>query len=352
MGTQTSKKKQLKRSKKKNERIDKSLQKDSNNLDQQIKLLLLGSGGSGKTTLIKQIHLIYKDGFDPLLKELYKKTIRKNLVIHTVELIEGMKRVNLSLQPQSKLIASKLINFKREYCDETTPNLKKVIKFLWKDPNVKRAFQLRSVLQIPETHGYYLNNIDRITEENYVPSETDILKCRIPTTGVNTVDFNLEGLTWTIVDVGGQRSERRKWIHQFESVQTIIYIVAISEYDQKLYENENVNRLKEAFDLFETTINNEYFEKTNCVLLFNKMDLFEEKIKKVPLSECFSEYKDGSDSSQAKKFISNKFLEIFETRKRKIWSYSTCATDTNKIRTIFENIKELVMETILNKKLL
>lgn len=42
-----------------------------------------------------------------------------------------------------------------------------------------------------------------------------------------------------MVDVGGQRSERRKWIHSFENVISIIFLVALSEYDQILFESEN-----------------------------------------------------------------------------------------------------------------
>jgi hypothetical protein len=47
-------------------------------------------------------------------------------------------------------------------------------------------------------------------------------------------------------DVGGQRSERKKWIHCFENVTTILFLVAISEYDQLLFEDETVNRMQEA----------------------------------------------------------------------------------------------------------
>ena len=47
-----------------------------------------------------------------------------------------------------------------------------------------------------------------------------------------------------MVDVGGQRSERRKWIHCFESVTTVIYLVALSEYDQVLFENTKEVRAK------------------------------------------------------------------------------------------------------------
>ena len=40
-------------------------------------------------------------------------------------------------------------------------------------------------------------------------------------------------------DVGGQRSERKKWIHCFENVTSIIFCVALSEYDQVLLEESN-----------------------------------------------------------------------------------------------------------------
>lgn len=42
-----------------------------------------------------------------------------------------------------------------------------------------------------------------------------------------------------MVDVGGQRSERRKWIHCFENVTSIMFLVALSEYDQVLVESDN-----------------------------------------------------------------------------------------------------------------
>ena len=42
-----------------------------------------------------------------------------------------------------------------------------------------------------------------------------------------------------MVDVGGQRSERRKWIHCFENVTSIIFLVALSEYDQILFESDS-----------------------------------------------------------------------------------------------------------------
>lgn len=39
------------------------------------------------------------------------------------------------------------------------------------------------------------------------------------------------------MDVGGQRSERKKWIHCFENVIALIYLASLSEYDQCLEED-------------------------------------------------------------------------------------------------------------------
>lgn len=55
-------------------------------------------------------------------------------------------------------------------------------------------------------------------------------------------DRRLTGLC-SMFDVGGQRSERKKWIHCFENVTSIIFCVALSEYDQTLLEESNQVRL-------------------------------------------------------------------------------------------------------------
>lgn len=47
---------------------------------------------------------------------------------------------------------------------------------------------------------------------------------------------HVQSLSISMFDVGGQRSERKKWIHCFEAVTSIIFCVALSEYDQVLLE--------------------------------------------------------------------------------------------------------------------
>jgi hypothetical protein len=103
--------------------------------------------------------------------------------------------------------------------------------------------------------------------------------------------------------VGGQRSERKKWIHCFEDVTAIIFFVALSEYDQVLYEDEKTNRMHESLRLFESVCNNCWFVHTAFILFLNKKDLFEEKIKRRPLTICFPEYKGRNEFKAAAEYI-------------------------------------------------
>lgn len=54
-------------------------------------------------------------------------------------------------------------------------------------------------------------DLDRLFEHDYKPSDEDILRVRSKTTGISETRFEISNLTFRLFDVGGQRSERRKW---------------------------------------------------------------------------------------------------------------------------------------------
>ncbi|XP_008591618.1 PREDICTED: guanine nucleotide-binding protein subunit alpha-14-like [Galeopterus variegatus] len=125
---------------------------------------------------------------------------------------------------------------------------------------------------------------------SFVPTQQDVLRVRVPTTGIIEYPFDLENIIFRMVDVGGQRSERRKWIHCFESVTSIIFLVALSEYDQVLAECDNENRMEESKALFKTIITYPWFLNSSVILFLNKKDLLEEKIMYSHLISYFPEY--------------------------------------------------------------
>lgn len=79
-----------------------------------------------------------------------------------------------------------------------------------------------------------------MADPRYLPTDQDILRSRVKTTGITETTFLIGDLTYKIFDVGGQRSERKKWIHCFENVTALVFLVSLSEYDQMLYEDESV----------------------------------------------------------------------------------------------------------------
>ncbi|KAJ6232503.1 guanine nucleotide-binding protein g(o) subunit alpha [Anaeramoeba flamelloides] len=363
MGTKNSKKKTKKKNKNnkkkknwqkklqkeniRNEIIGDMLNRDEENDKNQIKLLILGTGDSGKSTFVKQIELLYKEGFDQRKRKLFKKAIRSNLVKHLYLLIRASSNLGLKLSEENISLATKFSEIAENFDEnlgEVDSKTYKMVKTIWADPVMKEVFQKRSEFQVPDSAAFYLDSINRIVEEDYVPTDEDILKCRIPTTGIKEVNFKINNVPWKIVDVGGQRSERRKWIHQFDDVTVIIYVVSISEYNQKLYEDESINRMKESLDLFDSTANNKVFAKTNCVLLFNKIDIFEKKIVNDDLKACFSDYDGGLDYEKAKTFITNKFIEEGENSHRKIFPFFTIATKTSSVKQVFDDIQSKILE--------
>jgi guanine nucleotide-binding protein G(i) subunit alpha len=74
--------------------------------------------------------------------------------------------------------------------------------------------------------------VKQISAEGYIPTEQDVLRSRVRTTGIVENEFEIDHNKFKMFDVGGQRNERKKWIHCFESVTAVLFVAAISEYDQ------------------------------------------------------------------------------------------------------------------------
>lgn len=89
------------------------------------------------------------------------------------------------------------------------------------------------------TSRSFFSDVERLFGRDYLPTDQDILRTRLRTTGITETIFELGNLTYRMFDVGGQRSERKKWIHVFDNVQVVLFLVAISGYDHVLVEDRN-----------------------------------------------------------------------------------------------------------------
>jgi len=228
-----------------------------------------------------------------------------------------------------------------------TSDIRDDLDELWKDSAIRKAWLRHGEFQLHDSSSYILDNIKRISEPNFMPNFEDVLKCRARTTGIHEMEFTVGKLNFKMVDVGGQRSERKKWVHCFQDVTGIIFIVAMNEYDLKLYEDENVNRMHEAIQLFDEICNSQWFLNSSMILFLNKKDLFEEKIKKVDMNICFPEYRGGLENQAACTFLEDKFKSLNKQEEKTVYVHFTCATDTENIRFVFNVAKDIILNNNL-----
>ncbi|RMJ26364.1 hypothetical protein PHISP_02744 [Aspergillus sp. HF37] len=123
--------------KKKSQMIDRKLEEDSRRFRRECKILLLGSGESGKSTIVKQMKIIHQNGYSVEELALYRLTVYKNLLDCTKSLIGAYDQ--FSLQPSSARV-QEFIQFLSDYIIDPDPNtpldprIGDAVTFLWNDP--------------------------------------------------------------------------------------------------------------------------------------------------------------------------------------------------------------------------
>eukprot|EP00465_Bigelowiella_longifila_P012817 CAMPEP_0185253582 /NCGR_PEP_ID=MMETSP1359-20130426/2272_1 /TAXON_ID=552665 /ORGANISM="Bigelowiella longifila, Strain CCMP242" /LENGTH=244 /DNA_ID=CAMNT_0027835983 /DNA_START=562 /DNA_END=1296 /DNA_ORIENTATION=+ len=232
-----------------------------------------------------------------------------------------------------------------------TPDLALDVDRLWHDKGVRKVYEERAKFQLFDSADYFFDRVKELAMEGYVPSFEHMLRCRVQTTGISEHEFSIDNNIFRIVDVGGQRSERKKWIRCFEGVTCVVFVAAISTYDQVLFEDSETNRLHEALNIFEEVSNAEWFTKTSMILFLNKSDLYAEKIKKVPITVCpaLRDY-DGpdSDANLSLKYMASVFLDCNRTSKP-IYVHVTCATNRENFQRVFVAVKDTVLRENLRR---
>ena len=331
------------------DKIDKEIKASAREII--VKLLLLGAGESGKSTFVKQMKIIHGDGYSIDELNSFISIIHGNLLTSMVQVIKAMDKLNITLHnPSSQAYASKIINFPTplEYIPS---DVGKEMKLLWQDDGFQECLKHAVEYQLSDSAPYYFGRMDKILVPSYIPNQQDVLQSRVSTTGIVETTFKWSNFTCSLCDVGGQRSERRKWLHCFDDVKAVLFVAALSGYDMTLIEDDITNRMEESLNLFQAICVNKFFDRSSIILFLNKFDLFTEKINKTNhhLRLYFPHYNGPDhDVSAAKEFIKENFLARNLIKGRSIYVHCTTATDTNNIKVVFEVVLDVV--TRLNFK--
>jgi len=242
---------------------------------------------------------------------------------------------------------------------QLTPSFVKQIHSLWNEKPVQDAYLHKSeIAQLPDNVDYFMSRLDIVTKPDYEPTFEDYIRVRERTTGYYTERITaLMGdygeYMFEFTDVGGQRSERKKWmkiIH--EHLHAVLFVVAISEYDKKCFEDNETYRIHEALRLFENVIEQKFFDNKSTLLFLNKYDIFRDKIGTVPITISFPNFpndKDPKGLQDVTEFLVGQFKAIEQKFKIKTHIHLTTALDTGHINKLFNDITmDLVQNNIKN----
>ena len=159
----------------------------------------------------------------------------------------------------------------------------------------------------------------------------------------------MEKANFRIVDVGGQRTERRKWIHCFEGVNYVFYVASLADYNQPLMEDLTVNRMTESLELFRVLLQEQALESSAVILFLNKTDLFKKEIKTYDLKDYFPGYNGPKGNAEkAQDFIVELYNECNKNKRRRIF-HLTCAVDTEQFQKVFKIVRFHILDTALRQ---
>jgi len=336
--------------KQRSDAIDKILAGDKKRIREEVKLLLLGPGESGKSTIFKQMKIIQDNGgFSTEELQSYKYIVYGNCVTQMKVIVNAAMKLEIELQGEENKKRAERLTKVPSGGDAWSTELGDDIKHLWADPAIQKVYGLRDKsFQLNDSANYFFDNIERFMSPSYIPTQADVLRARVRSTGIEEAEFKFEDISFRMVDVGGQRSERRKWIHCFDQVTAVIFCVALSEYDQTLREDDTQNRMKESLLLFDEINNSHWFRTTTFILFLNKTDLFREKIQTVDLKIAFPNYVGGCNFEASTAFIKARFLEQNQSP-HVIFTHFTCAISTESIEFVFKAVRETVVKKILTE---
>lgn len=378
--------------------IDRDLDRARQQEELKVKLLLLGAGESGKSTIFKQMRILHGSPRSEDDLRMYGVVVRSNCITAMRKLCahlaslglqgrlateprpenDGPHSSGLSEKAAFDLLMAHLVDNSADPSELPAVNIEadwvghspraglganndskqflqlwKPIKTLWDSNAMREVWAKRAAVNVIDGHKEYLQDLPRIASPTFRPTQQDILLARVKTTQVVMEKYRIDGIEFEMYDVGGQRSERRKWIDCFDNVDAVIFVAALSEYDQTLAEAKRANRMIEALELFRSVCNNRAFSNTSIMLFLNKKDIFAEKILDSDIADQkpFADYAGPPrDFNSGVLYFIQKFKDcLLDDDFNDSFIHVTCATDTNNMEFVLDSTRTIIMTDNLRR---
>jgi hypothetical protein len=161
--------------------------------------------------VLKQVKNVYKIPFNKMELDSIRETIQFNCVQSMNILIKALVDYEIAVDSRT----AKLVTQYTQCNTELTLPTAILIAKLWPRKPIQEAWAKRDEFWYLDAASYYFEHVERIGDPDFEPTEEDIVMARVRTTGISVTEFTQNGIDYSIVDVGGQRNERKKWIHCF-----------------------------------------------------------------------------------------------------------------------------------------
>eukprot|EP00794_Sanderia_malayensis_P016801 gene16801-18497_t len=317
-----------------NRSIEASIAIDAKRRKLVMKILCLGISNTGKSTIVKHMRLIHSDWFSKEEKASHKMAMLYTFYNAVYELLANLTLDCFECWGFKRFIETRVRGAVQGLDNEE--HLNDTVSFF----KTSAGIQAMSSLQKSNPCRNYIEYfIDRLQQVNNVfvdiqLTADDILRVRLPTTGVTYTTFDYNNSQFSMIDVGGQRSERKKWIHLFDDVKAVFFVVDIS----------NFCTLHESLDLFTEICQTKSLQHASIILFFNKMDILNEMDDMHRISEYFPDYQDTGSAIEASQFIRQTFEGACDNMKSEIYSFFTCATDKRNIQMTFGSCSDIILK--------
>ena len=281
-----------------------------------------------------------------------KSAIHSSINNTIFSLITEVKKQKLKLKKENVNKAQEIIDFNDIFngAVKNIPfNLCAAFKSVWKDPVVQEVL-LNSIF-VDDNSISFLNDIERIIAEEYVPSNEDVLLSRSPTLVITETKLLVKtaksARQVNFVDVGGQKSLRKAWIPYFDNMVTsIIFIASIAGYDEYLDDKKNI--IVDATELFNEIINNQWFINLPAIILLNKIDLFEKKLHRAKIRDHFPDFKNHNNLQSGKEFFKLQFEKLVKNTSKRETFIRIYKVNLDFTKNTDRKLTKFVIEAVFN----
>ncbi|KAF5628127.1 GNA-3 g alpha subunit GNA-3 [Fusarium tjaetaba] len=189
---------------------------------------------------------------------------------------------------------------------------------------------------LPEAVSYFLDQIEKTMQDDYIPTDWDAISCPTPLPGCVEASFNMGQLTMRLTDPGNATVNRTKLFPQLETAFAVIYVFDLSSFSF------------EALLQYESTVNSHWLRNSSIIVIFNNFKGFAKRLAEEPLSDDFPDYAGGDDQKNASSYILAKINNLNRAHLRLYTHFTDGVYDEKNLLNVWRNIQDTIVERALD----